>query len=117
MTISFTSPLMTGPLLLTLLETITAMYCGTVDGGFELSPGRVVHVPPHVGAAVPFSKPLNEFEAGPPLKGLLCDHCEPQKLIVAPLDRFAKSPMTNWHSAGNWNGVQASPTPSPSVSL
>jgi len=34
---------------LMLLEVTTVMYCGTLLGGFELLPGRVVQVAPHLG--------------------------------------------------------------------
>jgi hypothetical protein len=72
-------PEMVEPFFCTELETSTAMYCGIVEGGFELFPGLLVHVPPQVDCDVSSSKPLNEFGAEPPLIGLFCDHCEPQK--------------------------------------
>ena len=79
MMIFLMSPEMTEPFVCIELETITPMYCGIVAGGFELLPGLVVQVLPHVGKSFPFSKPLNAFGADPPLIGLFCDHCEPQK--------------------------------------
>src|SRR2546421_9118471 len=94
------------------LETITPMYCGTVAGGFELLPGLLVHVPPHVGVVVPSSNPLKAFGAAPLVIGLFCDHCAPQKVTVAPPVRLARLPTTNSPPAGNWNAVQASPIPS-----
>jgi hypothetical protein len=78
---------MTEPFFCTELDTMTAIYCGSVAGGLELLPGLLVHVLPQAGsAAVLSSKPLNEFGAEPPLIGLFCDHCEPQKVTVAPPD-------------------------------
>src|SRR3712207_245148 len=103
---------MTEPLFVTLLETITPMNCGMTEGGFELLPGRLVQVPPQAGVAVPSSKPLNAFGGGPPLIGLCCDHCEPQKFTAAATDKFARLPTTNMPPEGNWNGAHASPTPS-----
>ena len=60
------------------------MYCGMVAGGFELLPGLLVHVPPHVGAVVPSSKPLKALGPTPPVIGLFFHHCEPQKFTVTP---------------------------------
>ena len=68
--IFFTFPVIVDPLFTTELETITAINCGIVGGGFELLPGPLVQVLPHVGIAVPFSKPLNAFGPDPPLIGL-----------------------------------------------
>src|SRR5687768_5000647 len=107
---------MTDPCFCTELDTVTAMNGGTVAGGSELLPDWLVHVLPHVGLAVPFSKPLNASGARPPLIGLCCCQCEPQKCTVALPARFARSPITNPPPSGNWNGVQISPTPSPSRS-
>ena len=84
-TISFTLPLIVEPDLVMLLDTTTAWYCETVAGGPELLPGAVDHVPPHVGAAFVFSKPLKLAGAEPPLRLLCLLHCEPQKLTWAPV--------------------------------
>lgn len=77
------------------LETMTAMFVGMVAGGFELLPGRLIQVLPHAGNAVPSSNPLNPFGAEPPLIGLFCDHCEPQKFTLELLDILTKFPITN----------------------
>ena len=63
-------PEMTVPFLLIELETITAMYCGNVAGGFVVFPGLVNQVPLQVGAEEPSSNPLNALGADPPLIGL-----------------------------------------------
>jgi hypothetical protein len=77
--IFLTSPLTTEPSFCIELATITAMYSGIAEGGFELLPGSLAHEPPHVGCSDPFSKPLNALGAGTPLIGLFLAHCEPQK--------------------------------------
>ena len=52
MTILGTSPEMVAPDLVIELEAITAMKGGTLSGGFELFPGRLVQLPPQIcGAA------------------------------------------------------------------
>src|SRR5687767_3798862 len=105
-------PLTTDPSCVTLPVTITPMNCGTVAGGFELLPGALVHAWPQVGAPLPFSQPLNASGADPPVMGLFCDHCAPQKFTRAP-GSAATSPTTNAPLAGKSNGWHASPTPSP----
>ncbi len=68
------------------LATITAMYSGTVAGGFELLPESVVHVPPHVGGLVLVcaANPLKPAGAEPPLSWFDDHHCEPQNVIWLP---------------------------------
>src|SRR5437762_948054 len=100
---------MVEPFFTTELETITAMNCGTICGGFELLPGRLVHVLPQVGEVLLFSKPLKALGPGPPVIGLFWDQCEPQKFRVAPPARLTKSPIAKAPPAGNWNGVHTSP--------
>lgn len=77
--IFFTLPLIVEPLFVIELETIMPMNGGTVAGGLELFPGLLVQVPPQVGVVIPSSNPLNALGAAPPVMGLFCDHCEPQK--------------------------------------
>src|SRR5205823_13492062 len=76
--------------------TTTAIAEGTLAGGFELLPGRVVKVPPQVGGLVLVrsAKPLNEGGAGPPLRLLSFDHCAPQYVTAVPVAAF-RSPITN----------------------
>ena len=70
MTIRLTFPVMAEPFFCTELDTITAINLGIVVGGLELLPGWLVQVLPQGGSKTLFSKPLNEFGAGPPLIGL-----------------------------------------------
>jgi hypothetical protein len=73
-----TSPEIVEPDLFVLLETTTAITGGTVSGGFELLPGRLVQVPPQVGAEPSFTQPLKLLGAD----RLICEfslcHSAPQ---------------------------------------
>ena len=89
-------PEMVEPDLVIELETITAIYAGTLAGGFELLPGSVVHVAPHeVGVVMlELANPLKPFGAAPPVKELTFAHCEPQKVTLCPTAELLL-PMTN----------------------
>src|SRR5579862_6892454 len=90
------SPVMSGPLLLTVSVTMIITSSGIVSGGFELLPGRVSHMPP---------QNVSESDAYPlkaatpvltkPLIGLFFHHCEPQKFTMSPTACGSTSPMTN----------------------
>src|SRR2546425_1897190 len=92
MTILGTSPEMVAPDLVIELEAITAMKGGTLSGGFELFPGRLVQIPPQVCGAVS-AKPLKALGAGPPLSELTLAHCAPQKVTELPMAAL-RSPIT-----------------------
>jgi hypothetical protein len=66
-TIMGMSPLIIGPDFVIELETITVMSAGTLDGGPELLPGSLSHVPPQ-GGFEQLAKPLKLAGASPPLK-------------------------------------------------
>jgi hypothetical protein len=66
------------------VETTTAMYDGTLEGGPELLPGCVVQVWPHAGIVRLLSKPLNAAGAVPPLSPFNFHHCEPQNVTSVP---------------------------------
>jgi hypothetical protein len=63
------------------VEAMTAMYAGTVPGGFELLPGSVLKAMPQAGCAGCFAKPLKLAGA---LARFLAAHCAPQNVTVAP---------------------------------
>ncbi len=69
-----TSPEMTGPCFVMWLATMTAITAGTVFGGCELFPGRVVQVCPHHGEESPSSKPLKLAGARPVLRWSFFHH-------------------------------------------
>ena len=73
---------MVEPDLLIELETITAMYSGTLLGGPELLPGSLVHVPPQLGGwvLVESAKPMKLEGAAPPLNEFSLAHCAPQNV-------------------------------------
>src|SRR3954447_18476882 len=89
MTIRGRSPLMSEPSCVTFVATMTAMYDGSADGGFELFPGSVVQLA--LAGTTPFAKPFNPAGPSPPLRALTFDHCAPQK-VTLPL--AVKSPTT-----------------------
>ena len=60
-------PEMPLPLFVIVLETMTAVYVGTDEGGAELFPGPLVQEVPQTGGASESSKPLKELGAEPPL--------------------------------------------------
>ena len=64
------------------LETMTAMYSGTLSGGPVLLPESLVQVPPQLGGwvLVEFAKPLKLEDAEPPLNEFGVPHCAPQKV-------------------------------------
>jgi hypothetical protein len=73
------------------LETITAIYAGIVNGGFELLPGSVNQVAPHEAGVVKprFAKSLNEPAlTAPPLKEF-CSLKEIYSLSIAKRRRFS----------------------------
>jgi hypothetical protein len=63
------------------LVAITLMKAGTLEGGPELFPGSLFHVPPQAGAVAPIelAKPLKVGGAALRLNPFCFDHCEPQK--------------------------------------
>ena len=67
-------PLIVDPDLVTLLETITAIWSGIDAGGAELLPVCVVQVAPHVMLGALSANPFIADGAGPPLRELLFDH-------------------------------------------
>ena len=74
---------MAEPDLVMVLDAITAMNRGTVSGGCELFPGRLIQFPPQFAGTVSV-KPLKASGAGPPLSALFLAHCAPQKVTVSP---------------------------------
>ena len=84
---------MVEPDLVTLPDAITAMNCGTVSGGCELLPGRLVQCPPQLAGTISV-KPLNESGAAPPLRVLSFAHFAPQNVTVFP-GIALPSPITN----------------------
>jgi hypothetical protein len=78
------------------LATMTVMNRGTLDGGLELFPPVVFHVPPHVAGpgVVEPAQPLKLRGAGPPLNELLLAHWAPQNITFCPTLAL-RSPMTN----------------------
>src|SRR2546427_7434026 len=76
--------------------TITAISFGTLAGGFELLPGRVVNVPPQVGGFVLVlsANPLKEAGAAPPLSVFCFHHRAPHQVTFVPV-RELPSPITN----------------------
>ena len=89
-------PATEGPDLPIELDTMTAMYCGTDAGGFELLPGRVDQLLSHDGGfvVVVSAKPLKLAGAEPPLTVLVFDHCALQKVTAEPTAALP-SPITN----------------------
>src|SRR5215213_4108366 len=87
------SPLIVEPLWLMDDDTMTAMYDGTDDGGFELLPGCVVQLVSVVEAPGLVSNPLNAAGAAPPLRPLTFHHCAPQYVTGVPTAAFW-SPIT-----------------------
>jgi hypothetical protein len=77
-------PLTVGPDRVTLLETITLIWLGSVVGGAELSPVVAVQVDPHVSAVGLLAKPFIGDGAVPLLKRLFLAHLAPQKLTASP---------------------------------
>src|SRR5690242_3157322 len=73
------SPVMTGPDFVIWVATITAIMPGTVRGGFELLPGRVVQVWPHQGDRLPFSNPLKLAGGRPLLRRSFFHHWAPHQ--------------------------------------
>ena len=75
-TIDTMFPVIVDPDFVAELETRTAMYAGTVSGGFELLPVPAVQVPPTVGGVVlvESAKPLKLEGAEPPLMLLTLSH-------------------------------------------
>src|SRR5712664_226952 len=99
MTTCLMSPVMTDPLFVTWLETITPMSFGTVGGGGVELPGSVDQVPPQFGGGSPRTlssnpaKPFIESGPGPPLIALMFSHWLLHQ--VTCLSRPAsRSPMT-----------------------
>ena len=92
MTIMGTLPEMVGPVFVTELEAITAMYEGTLSGGFELFPGSLVQLPQQLCGAVS-ANPLKALGAGPLLSEFTFAHCAPQKVTVLPTAALT-SPIT-----------------------
>ena len=105
-TILFASPEIFGPDFVTFVATSTPMYAGTVAGGFELFPGPVVQVMPHLGdsAESVAAKPLKLAGADPPLRWLSVDHCALQKVTLAPVCALW-SPTTKAPLARNANRI------------
>src|SRR5262245_7194292 len=99
------SPEIVEPLWLTVLAAITATAVGTRSGGSELSPGRLVQVPPQVGLVLEFSNPLKLAGAGPPLRPFSRPHCALQKVTWSPIPAF-RSPIPNAPPAGSGAGVR-----------
>src|SRR6266853_1780637 len=88
------SPEICEPSLPTVLVTITAMKAGRgPSGGGVLLPGSVVQATPQLGVVGLSAKPLKLFGAEPPLVGLFCTHCAPQKVTELPTAEFW-SPIT-----------------------
>jgi hypothetical protein len=89
-------PAIVEPDLVIELDTITAMYAGTLLGGPELFPGSLVHAPPQVGGfvLVESAKPLKlDGAEPPPLKEFDFAHCAPQNVTWLPTVAF-RSPIT-----------------------
>src|SRR5919199_958543 len=94
MTMCTVSPWIVEPVLVIVLETITAMNSGSgAGGGCPLLPGGAVQFVPHVTVGGFVSKPLNEAGAPPPLRLLRLDHCAPQKVNAVPIAALL-SPIT-----------------------
>ncbi len=100
-------PLIVDPDRVILLETITSIWLGSVAGGAELFPVRVVHVAPQLTAVGLSANPFIEDGAVPPLKTLFAAHCAPQKFTVLPMVGFPADtlPMTKAPVAGGANTV------------
>src|SRR5437879_12913093 len=99
MTTCLMSPVMTEPDLVTLLDTITPIYAGTVCGGGVELPGSVDHVPPQFGGGSPrklSSNPAKPFIASggpPPLMRLIFAHWLLHHVTWLP-SPASRSPMT-----------------------
>jgi hypothetical protein len=72
-------PLIVDPFFCTLVDTITLIRPGSVDGGAELLPGRVSQREPHVTLVGLSAKPFIADGAPPPLSEFFFAHCAPQK--------------------------------------
>ena len=79
--------------LVTELATKTAIYCGRVAGGLELTPGRAVQVMPQDGGVAlgRSAYPLKLADASPPLRAFNEDHCALQKVTFP---EWTWSPIT-----------------------
>jgi len=100
-TISDVSPEIVGPDFVIWLETITAMYAGTLLGGGVLLPGRVVQVPPQAVGIVPrVANPLKESGAAPPERWFKVDHWAPHHVTVVGA-AFASAALTVWSPSTN----------------
>src|SRR5258706_13493732 len=85
------SPDIVEPDVVTEVVAITAMYAGTVAGGFELLPVDVLKPVPQTGSAGMAAKPLKLEGA---LGRLIVAHCDPQNVTALPTPA-AFLPITN----------------------
>src|SRR5713226_5877702 len=85
MTTCSVSPVRVAPDCETLLDTMTAMYVGSVGGGLPLLPGSPVQSTPQTGRAFEFSKPRNWAGVDPPLSVFVLLQRALQKVTPVPI--------------------------------
>src|SRR5688572_11573915 len=111
-------PSIVEPVMVTLLDTSTPMYCGTVSGGGGLLPPVVVHADPQaaggvlVGKVTFSAKPLNAGGAAPPDGAFAADQLCPHHSTVPP-DMALASLTTNAPLLGNAKTIAVSASDEP----